>query len=371
MPDQLPTELARHAKECTECQACVRQCAFLERHGTPRAIADRGAGQSLDFAFDCSLCRLCDRVCPEKLAPSAMFLAMRRQLVTSGGGEFAAHRPILFFERQGSSPLFSLYRLPPNCDTVFFPGCGLPATRSATVPPLFDLLAARFPNLGIVLDCCGKPSHDLGRTRSFQERFDELRATLRNCGITKVVVACPNCYRIFREYGEEFETIFLYDCLPPLPSLQNGRTVTVHDPCGTRFDTDIHRRVREIVTSLGLTVREMKHCGSRTLCCGEGGSACFTAPVLADTWRNKRLQQAGDLTMVTYCAGCLSFFSPHHPTVHLADLYLDGDRALAGAVKPARPPFSYLHRLLLKVRLGRRVAAKFAGARGRVQRRSP
>jgi heterodisulfide reductase subunit B len=63
-------------------------------------------------------------------------------------------------------------------------------------------LKETIPGLGIVLDCCSKPSHDLGREKVFQLMFGELKDYLFENGARNVLVACPNCHKVFKDYGD-------------------------------------------------------------------------------------------------------------------------------------------------------------------------
>jgi hypothetical protein len=91
------------------------------------------------------------------------------RLLRLKGTDDPRHAPLLAYERKGGSTIYSFYGLPAGCDTVFFPGCALPGTRPDAVSELFEALKQVIPNLGIVLDCCLRPSHDRGR-RSFPGR---------------------------------------------------------------------------------------------------------------------------------------------------------------------------------------------------------
>jgi len=107
---------------------------------------------------------------------------------------------ILGYEKRGTSKRYSYYAFPENCSTVLFPGCALPGTRPDKVKSLFAHLQKTIPNLGIVFDCCTKPSHDLGRDIHFQAMFNELQNYLLQNGIKNILVACPNCYRVFLDW---------------------------------------------------------------------------------------------------------------------------------------------------------------------------
>lgn len=361
----LRNELQNNATRCVDCKLCVKECRFLKKYGTPKHIAtayDPETTASQTMPFECSLCGLCAAVCPAKIGlnPAMMFLEMRRESVERGAGDFSEHGVILGYERRGTSKRYSYYALPEGCDTVFFPGCTLPGTRPDKVMRLFEHLEMTIPNLGIVLDCCTKPSHDLGQDKHFQAMFQEMRAFLLGHGINKILVACPNCYRVFQQYGQGLtvQTIYEYLEIKGIPGTAKVKgSVTIHDPCGTRFDKTVHRAVRRIAEQKGLSLIEMKHQGAKTLCCGEGGSVGCLMPDLAEAWGMRRKDEAGGSRILTYCAGCANFLGAKTPTGHLVDLLFDPEATLAGQAKVSRAPWTYLNRIRLKKQLKEKVKA--------------
>lgn len=344
---------------CTGCGVCVRGCAFLQAHGTPGSIAhdlDPRKPDQLSLAFSCSLCGLCDAVCPQNLKILALFLEMRREAVLRGSGDFKKHAPLLTYENRGTSPLLTFYGLPVGCDTVFFPGCSLAGTRPSAVLSLYDLLQKSRPALGIVFDCCLKPSHSLGKERRVDLIFSEMREYLLAQGVRRVLVACPNCREMFRTFGGGLETGTVYEELTAidLPVQRVEGTVTVHDPCAIRSAEPVHSAVRELIRSIGLTVEEMPHSGRTTLCCGQGGGVNLLAPSLAGRWGKMRRDEAAGRRIVTYCAACAETLGCHTPSSHLLDLLFSGGNAMKGRLKPSKPPFTYLNRLRLKRRFKNR-----------------
>jgi uncharacterized membrane protein YdjX (TVP38/TMEM64 family)/ferredoxin len=341
---------------CNECKACVAQCPFLAKYGTPAAIA-RGvlAGENSVDPFECSLCDLCGAVCPEKLSPADMFLAMRRQAAVNKNVDLAKYGPLIAYEKHGHSDLFAWYP-PAGARTVFFPGCTLPGTRPSVTWWFFEQLRQRIPDLGVVLDCCHKPSHDLGRQDFFLERFQSIRDRLRQQGVEEVLVACPNCFKVFARYGSPLRTITVYEVLAqdlrPVSS-SPARQVVVHDPCPLRLENGIQASVRTLLAAQGLEVRKMKNSGKRTLCCGEGGGVGFHNPGFARAWGEKRKQLAGEDRIVTYCAGCAGFLGRIAPVSHVGEILFEPEKALAGRSKVSKAPMTYVNRLLLKRRLQR------------------
>ncbi len=359
----------RIRSRCTDCGACRIQCPFLQRYGTPLDIVGRydfSTPAHQRIAFECNLCRLCDAVCPAHVAPCDLFLAVRRQADGRPDGKAWRHLPVLAYETWGMSPLLSYYALPDGCDTVFFPGCALPGTRPETTWRLFTHLQHCIPKLGIVLDCCTKPSHDLGRQRHFEDMFGEMARYLGANGIRKVLVACPNCHTIFKQYGRNLSVDTVYttvnrSALPPRAS--GTGELAIHDPCSVRTETAVQDAVRGLLSRMGLQATEMQHHRHHTLCCGEGGSVGLFQPDLARHWSRLRRQEAGGRKLVTYCTGCADRLSRLTPTVHIADLLFFPGQALNGGMPVTRPPHTYANRWKLKQRFERTLAPAVHGRR--------
>jgi len=373
LSEEETTQLPIHtiADDCVNCGICVKECAFLQEYGSPQKLAMRWletAGNPLEptaYSFECSLCGLCHGVCPKDLDPSAMFLAMRRQLVASGIGELKQHETIRSYEKRGSSSFLSWYYFPPGCETIFFPGCALPGNHAQALSSLFHILQELIPAIGLVFDCCTKPSHDLGDQAYFQKMFNELCGILENHGVKKVLVACPNCHRIFREYGKQFEVQTVYEVLAETEGLggQFERAITVHDPCGVRNEESVQQSVRTLLKQQGLSLREMKHNRRKSFCCGEGGSAGFLRPDFAKTWTAKRVQEAKETTIISYCAGCTHFLGNSAETFHVLDLLLLPVATLRKKSWISKAYFIYWNRYRLKQMFCKKLPPGISGSR--------
>ncbi|MDF1615335.1 VTT domain-containing protein [Desulfurivibrio dismutans] len=355
-PKALAQAAAELADQCTMCGACAARCALLQESGLPGEIAASGrhSGNFKVDPFACSLCHLCTAICPEKLTPGDFFLNLRRQKAAQKDFDLRPYRPILSYERLGASRLFAAESLPTGCTTAFFPGCTLPGTRPAATRHLVDRLRELKPSLGLVLNCCHKPSHDLGRQQYFAARFGALQQRLLAQGVREILVACPNCYKVFLQYGGKLKVKSVWELLAATNEGKATVTgkVTVHDPCPLRQRPELQHAVRQLATSQGLKIEEMKSTGKRTLCCGEGGAVGLKRPDLAARWGALRKKQAQELPVLTYCAGCAGFLNRAGlNTIHLADLLAEPHKALTGNTKAAAPPRTYLNRLLFKFRL--------------------
>ncbi len=356
------------AEGCVECGLCQKDCRFLQKYGSPKQIALQRsqAPDDLRTSFECSLCWLCTAVCPKDIDPAAMFAAMRGQARKTGHGDFREHGSLLRYERWGASPMVSWYGLPDGCDTVLFPGCAMAGSRSERIIDLYNHVKKDIPSLGVVLDCCTKPSHDLGRKEYFTAMFGALRDTLVEHGVKQVLVACPSCYRVWKDHGMPVTVRSIYEQLAetsPLRTIEEPVRLTVHDPCPTRDDLRVHEAVRKLLKGMGCSLREMKHHGRKTLCCGEGGAACYIAPESAGNWTSTRVEEAEGDYMVTYCAGCTHFLGRLSPVGHVLDMFFEPAETMAGKVKIAVSPMTWLKRLLLKRKLRKLVGAKVTGSR--------
>ena len=367
--DHVVEQYSSIAEGCIECDLCQKDCLFLQQYGSPKYIANRNleGDELLRSSFECSLCGLCTAVCPvKKLDPAAMFLAMRNQAHAEGKGFFKEHKALLSFERWGMSSLFSWYGLPKDCDTVFFPGCSMAGSRSGRVVQIYEHLRRLIPNLGIVLDCCTKPSHDLGHAEFFTGSFGEMRKSLQAMGVQKILVACPSCYKVWQDYGGKITVRTVYEELVQggeLPQVKSTQMITIHDPCSARNQLEIHKAVRDLVKGMGLKIREMKHHGRKTVCCGEGGAACYTVPDFAGNWTEIRAEESEGNQIITYCAGCTHFLSGHSRVDHVVDLFFEPEHVLLGKIQVTRSPLTWLKRFLLKRNLARLVKFEVTGKR--------
>lgn len=350
----LQRELQINSEKCIKCKLCQKECEFLRKYGKPKDIADSYTPldkKYLAMPFECSLCQLCAAVCPVKINPANMFLEMRRESVHLGHGNFPEHSGILGYEKRGTSKRYTYYAFPKNCDTIFFPGCTLPGTRPDKVIKIYEHLKKDTPSLGIVLDCCTKPSYDLGREKYFQAMFREMSNFLLKNEIKTVLVACPNCYKLFKMHGKSFNVKTVYEVIASngLPDTKSiSGTIAVHDPCAVRYEEHIHDTVRNIIFQKGLNIVEMPHSKTKTLCCGEGGAVGCLNPDLAQRWGKVRKNEINGNRVITYCAGCVNFLGSSIPTSHIVDLLFEPEATIEGKEKVSKAPITYLNRLRLK-----------------------
>jgi Fe-S oxidoreductase len=225
-----------------------------------------------------------------------------------------------------TSPFFTLGKVgKKNKDTpksVFFPGCSLPAYSPRLVLKAYQYLQQKIPGIGIVLNCCGKPSRDLGDKDRFGSIFNGTLKEFSRLGIEEVVVACINCHKIYREHSDiKLRTIYEIMAEMGLPESVSGggEEITIHDSCPARYRPEIRNAVREIASQMNFTVKEMKFKNEVTQCCGAGGCSPLGNTALSDRHTKARVAQAKG-QLVSYCAHCRERFSTYGPSLHILDI---------------------------------------------------
>jgi hypothetical protein len=187
-----------------------------------------------------------------------------------------------------------------------------------------------------------------------------MKSYLVEKGVRQVLVACPNCHKIFSNYGGELKVKTVYEILAGNGSHSDRKlsgVVRIHDPCAIRSEEKVHAALRELVRKKGLEIEEMAHSGKKTLCCGEGGAVGCVAHPFSDKWGEIRKAETGQKKIITCCAGCAGYLNRKTPTIHVLDLLFEPEAAMAGKAKVSNAPITYLNRTRLKKRFQQDVKA--------------
>jgi glutamate synthase (NADPH) small chain len=162
-----------------------------------------GVHQANKLVNSCSLCGLCERVCPEDFAVQDLCLTSRRSMLQRGKMPPSAHKFALQDMRFSTGNRFRLARhAPGRAESVraFFPGCQLCASSPGTVERVYGHLVDMFPEgTGLMLGCCGAPVFWAGQEAAFGEVCGRLREDRERLGRPELILACSTCYRIFSE----------------------------------------------------------------------------------------------------------------------------------------------------------------------------
>ena len=361
-------EAAREAARCLPCQCleCVKACEYLAHYGSyPRRYVREiynndcivmGVHTANRMVNSCTLCGLCETVCPEKLAMGEVCLEARRSLVAKGKMPPSAHELPLRDMEFSLGEAFALARHEPGhtgSAALFFPGCQLAGSSPGQVVAAYQQLRTQFAGgVGLLLGCCGAPARWAGREEAFRSVARRLEQTWGDMGRPRIVTACSSCQRLFREALPHVPVQSLWNVLEPpaaLEAVAARRSLAVHDPCTSRGDSEVQDGVRRLLTRLGFETLELND-RDRTTCCGYGGLVRFAHPAVARKIVHRRAEQSST-DYVTYCAMCRdSFAREGKRALHLLDLFYP-----TGDDPAARPDPGLSRRQENRARLKRRL----------------
>jgi len=350
-----PEEAVAGARRCLQCECleCVKVCAYLESFGAyPRKYTREiynnesivmGVRQANKLVNSCSLCGLCERVCPENFAMQDLCLQARRSMVRRGKMPPSAHEFALQDMRFSQSERFRLVRHAPgrgDSAQIFFPGCQLCASAPQHVQRVYARLIESMPDgVGLMLGCCGAPAFWAGREDEFQRVCDDFRQDWTSLGQPRVIAACSTCFYMFSEHLAEVPVVSLWQLLaesgPANPSAAGRKSVlAIHDPCTTRPYPDIQKAVRGLLGQLKITAEDFPLGRDSTECCGFGGLMQNANPDLAREVAVRR-SQSSSRDYLTYCAMCReSLAAVGKRAVHLLDLIFPEDMKSDPAARP-------------------------------------
>jgi Fe-S oxidoreductase len=336
----------------------VKVCAYLERFGAyPKRYAREiynnesivmGTRHANKLINSCSLCGLCEEVCPNDVAMQDLCLEARRSMVRRGKMPPSAHEFTRLDMEFSQSDRFALARHQPGRGAgarAFFPGCQLCASAPGQVRRVYDHLCRSFlDGMGLILGCCGAPAEWAGDEAGFKREMDAFRDKWIGLARPTVILACSTCYRMFKKSLAEIPILSLWEVLDDigLPEEKRHDTSTplaVHDPCTTRHEPAIQESVRKLLEQLHRPVEELRLSRTKTECCGFGGLMQNANPALAREVVARRASESA-LDYVTYCAVCRdNLAAADKRTVHLLDLIFP-DPAAEDPASRRRPGWS-------------------------------
>ncbi len=339
-------EALREANRCLLCQCleCVKVCEYLANYGSYPKRYVREVYNNLSIVMgihhanqminSCSLCGLCEQVCPEGLNMGEICLEARQMMVKNGKMPPSAHDFALRDMAFSNSDAFILHKHQPDFDSssmVFFPGCQLSASAPQHVRKMYEFLCERIDGgVGMMLGCCGAPADWAGQEDLFKETIQDVEQGWRDLGRPKVITGCPTCYAHFKHGFPQMEVETIWTLLERIGLPEAGKGVVpkklaVQDACTTRHDVQLQTSIRHILHELGHEVQELENSRLTTECCGYGGLMVFANREVANKSIEKRIRESND-DYLAYCAMCRdNFVGKGKRVYHLLDLVFGSD----------------------------------------------
>jgi len=333
---------------CLECGKCSGSCPISKVNDaySPRRTVERfllGFGGTILSTADlwtCMTCFTCTERCPSDVRFPEFVRACRRVASKEVMEELCAHRGVpIALSRIMTNPGLKQQRmswLPEGVETsqrgelLYFVGC-LPYFD--VVFEDFNLELLRIPQSvvkilnraglkPVVLDnekCCG---HDLlwsGDLENFERLARMNVAEIKETGATRVVTACPECYRtLAKDYNElldnlDFEVLHVSELISELINegklkydVKVPRRVVYQDPCRLGRHMGVYEPPRNVIANIpGIELSEMSRNRENSVCCGV--SAWLSCNKYSKAVQIERLMEAkatGADLLVTACPKC-------------------------------------------------------------------
>lgn len=363
-------EAVAEASRCLSCQCleCVKVCHYLAHFGAyPRKYAREiynnasmvmGSRKANTLINSCSLCGLCETVCPEDFTMQDLCLQARQDMVRRGKMPPSAHEFAMQDMAFSQGDDFFLARHAPGAVQsryLFFPGCQLCASSPGHVAALYSHLNDVMDGgVGLMLGCCGAPAFWAGRETDFAQAQTQWHHHWDALGKPRLIVACATCHRMFRDGQRQVPVQSLWQVLEhaALPAGGNPTAIpmslAVHDPCTTRDMPQTQEAVRRLLMKLGVSIAELPLGREHTECCGFGGlMQNANPPVANEVARRRAALSAHDY--LTYCAMCRdSLAAAGKRVIHLLDLIFPD---IAGPDPASRPRPGWSRRRENRIRL--------------------
>ncbi|MDR1017530.1 MAG: DUF2064 domain-containing protein [Lachnospiraceae bacterium] len=329
------------ASDCIHCGFCTDNCKFLDKYNMD--LSD--FAKEKDLAYHCFLCNDCRRVCPKNISGKAISLKNREELLGEKkeklvskvidletkteeyNSKFEKKKLYNTFKMmiwEKSPYKFSSYRIvrkdinkgklnsknnsddvinvnrdtlnnhyrKDNLHMAFFPGCNLTSVYPKTV----NYLEKEFRKVGIstIYDCCQNPVHMLGLNKKTEVELGDLKLRLERSGIRELIIACPNCYYMFKNFGD-IKVTSIYDKINELHIGQKIECDYLFQPCPDRKLNTILKSIEPFIANFEKTKV------ANNSCCGLGGGAgVFEKDLVAsvnEDFKGKNL--------MTFCASCI------------------------------------------------------------------
>ena len=340
----LNKETIKHIKEenkkCINCKKCYKVCPMMDKYGeSPKEIMEEIISEKkIDkcISYSCMLCGMCKKVCPKDIDLGNMFYETRKDIFSSGEANLKdlGYKTVKFHQQNSFSSVFSYSSIKKNHKTVFMPGCSLASYNDKIVVDTFKYLKKHINSISIIYECCSKPTLIMGDMDKFKTYYSKLEEVLKSNNIDEVIVACPNCYKVIKENSPNVKVTYIWSIINEFgvpKELKDHysdleQRFTLHDPCPTRYNSDVHDDVRDILSSMGLKIDEFENNREHTECCGSGGMTRVTSNEISVAQTKNRANKTENDTVISYCESCCeSMMLSGKSTLHVLDFMFNDD----------------------------------------------
>ncbi len=282
---------------------------------------------SRDTLWACTTCNACTTACPVFIDHIDKIVDMRRNEVMMES-EFPAGLNKMFNNLEVNFNPWGIGKSDrdlwaenlgvkhmkdnPDTDTLFWVGCAGSFDErakkvSTALVKILQSAGIDFAILGKEEKCNGDPARRLGNEYLAQELITTNVQLLNEYKVKEIITFCPHCYNTlaneFPDFGGHYKVIHASEYVAQL--LRDGKlkvdknkplNLTYHDSCYLGRHNGLYTPPREILSMVGIEVKEMAMNHEASMCCGAGGGRVwYELEVEGGTEiNNTRAQMAAD-----------------------------------------------------------------------------
>ena len=292
------------SRECIDCKKCMKNCIMLDNYcASPKELfgkISRTGEVDIEIPYSCNLCNLCTEICPKDINQKELYLELRKYAFKTDKKAIMplGYKVVKFHQKNSFSKLFSasVKKTEKGSTTAFIPGCSLMSYSPEIVMKAYEHLQSIMPGIGIILKCCGNPTHTMGDEQGFKHYYSQLDDEIKRLEVTEIITTCPNCFMTIRKNSPNLKIATVWEKIIetgiPEGLINKYKNVDIkfslHDPCPTRYENNTQVAVREIIKKMGITIEEFKFSRRQTVCCGAGAMVGVTNNTLAAAHMSER-----------------------------------------------------------------------------------
>jgi heterodisulfide reductase subunit D len=341
--------------KCIRCGKCLSVCPVYRetrietmsprgRVALYRAVGEADLETSQVYAnkfYTCLMCEACREVCPSGVELDVIMDRVRADLAHSGllpsslqrlseiivsAGNISDEdnvRRLGWTENMTSRPVGLNYS--GQVEVTYFVGCVsslFPASYCIpqSLVETFEKAGVNYALIGGDEHCCGYPLLLNGESERALEMARHNVEAVRTIGATKVVMACPSCYHMWKHTYPKLlddgamdglEILHETGILAELARTDRLHfkpwpvTITYHDSCDLGRKSGIFEPPREVLRAIPeLKLVEMADHREHSLCCGGGGNLETYNRELAQALPLRRLKQAQNAAASVIVVSC-------------------------------------------------------------------
>lgn len=332
----------KYKNDCINCKKCVKSCIFLQEYcNSPKDFLNNlNETKKINeiMPYYCSLCGCCKRECPKDINMGDVFQSLREEITTKNKGIPPINNAKImeFHQYFSNKKVFTGILGNVKTKIFFMPGCSLNGYGNDLSLKTYKYLSEHIDNLGLILNCCNKPTLDLGKRALFNKKFHSFVEELKkfNNGDIEIITACQSCFKILKQEAPELKITSLWALFKefdiPKSEILKGKDseleFSIKDSCQGLDYNEIQDGIRYIMCRLGYKFDNPKVSNT---CCGLGGLVHLSNPNLSNKIKVNSLNQLKSKRVVTYCGGCLGAVNNSSKTAyHILELIFESNETL-------------------------------------------